>query len=243
MMKLHWSLLTFVLISSLAHAKLFKNSYIQFEVPDNWICLQEGVAWTCTPRGPYESKEAVIVLAAKVAGPDDNLNSFMVRLKQPKKITTKVGTLMPSTVMYARKDSLAGGDWIRAQHLGSEIQEYFTLYLATVKERLAILVSFSAEKGVYKKYNPIFEKAMQTLKIIASQELLFPKGKYDPQTGLLGIQATDGTLGTPDFAPLPEAGQRKSRIWIFGLLGLIAAAIAAYIYMQSSKGARKPSKK
>ncbi len=226
-----------------ASGKTFKNSYVSFEVPDTWICLQEGVAWTCTPRGPYESKEAVIVLAAKVAGADDTLSSFMVRLKQPKKITTKVGTLMPSTVMYSRKEMLAGTEWVRAQHLGSEIQEYFTLYLATVKERLAILVSFSAEKGVYKKYNPVFEKAMQTLKIVASQKLLFPKGQYNPQTGLLGIQPNQGTLGAADMAPLPQ-GQKKSgsKYLILILVGLIAAIVVAYLIMQN-RGSKKPAPK
>ena len=51
------------------NAKTFQNSYIAFEVPDDWTCAQEGVAWTCTPRNNPEAKEAVIVLAAKVAGP------------------------------------------------------------------------------------------------------------------------------------------------------------------------------
>src|SRR6266404_9720349 len=119
---------------STVHAKVFKNSYVSFEVPDNWTCLQEGVAWTCTPQNAVEAKEAVIVLAAKVAGTEDNLTNFLNFLRQPKKITTKVGTPMPSQVMSAQEQKLGDQKWIRAQHLGSEVQEYYTLYLATVKD-------------------------------------------------------------------------------------------------------------
>src|ERR1700742_2944041 len=123
-------------VATTANAKTFKNSYVSFEVPDNWTCLQEGVAWTCTPQNAVEAKEAVNILAAKVAGPADNLNNFLNFLKQPKKITTKVGTPMPSTVMSAAERQLGQQRWIQAQHLGSEVQDYYTLYLATVKDSL-----------------------------------------------------------------------------------------------------------
>src|ERR1700722_12017380 len=180
--------LAFLLIALSANAKVFKNSYVEFEVPDNWTCVQEGVAWTCTPQNPVEAKEAVIVLAAKVAGPEDNLNNFLNYLKQPKKITTKVGTPMPSTVMSAQERNLAGTRWIQAQHLGSEVQDYYTLYLATVKDALAILVSFSTEKGKYQVYNPIFDKAIKTLKIVANNQLLFPRNSTGGQGDVIGIQ-------------------------------------------------------
>src|SRR6266404_2792634 len=127
-------ILVLLCVAATANAKTFQNSYVSFEVPDNWTCLQEGVAWTCTPQNPIEAKEAVIVLAAKVAGPEDNLTNFLAFLRQPKKIVTKVGTPMPSQVMSAQEQNLGGQRWIRAQHLGSEVQEYYTLYLATVKD-------------------------------------------------------------------------------------------------------------
>src|SRR4051812_9389886 len=90
-------------LSVSVEAKTFKNSYVSFEVPEDWSCVQEGVAWTCVAQNPVDAKEAVIVLAAKVAGPEDNMQAFLNFLKQPKKITTKVGTPMPSQVMYAQE--------------------------------------------------------------------------------------------------------------------------------------------
>lgn len=223
-----------------AEAKTFQNSYVAFDVPDDWTCLQEGVAWTCTPQDALRSKEAVIVLAAKVAGPEDNLTAFLNYLKQPKQITTKVGTPMPSQVMYAQQRDLAGNRWVQAQHLGSEIQEYYTLYLATVKEQLAILVSFSAERNRYQAYNPVFDKAIKTLKIVANQQLLFPK-KMGGSADMIGIQgaATPQYLPPADL-PVPARSRGVSPLTIIGVL---AIALGGALYLYSRRGKRKSKKK
>lgn len=216
-----------------AEAKTFQNSYVSFEVPDNWNCLQEGVAWTCTPNGVIESKEAVIVLAAKVAGPEDNLNNFQTYLAQPKKITTKVGTPMPSQVMYSKPRQLANSQWVQAQHLGSEIQEYYTLYLATVKDQLAILVSFSSERNRYQVYNPIFDKAIKTLRITANKEMLFPKNKAGGGSDAIGINVP--LQGSEEFLPPPSAEKGSKWTMIFVGILLLAAAAIGYLYTTTRK--------
>lgn len=216
-----------------AEAKTFQNSYVSFEVPDNWNCLQEGMAWTCTPTGLAESKEAVIVLAAKVAGPEDNINNFKTFLAQPKKITTRVGTPMPSQVMYAKPRMVANTNWVQAQHLGSEVQEYYTLYLATVKDQLAILVSFSAERNRYQVYNPIFDKAIKTLKITANKELLFPKTKGGGAGDVIGINVPPP--GSDELMPPPNPGKEsKWTLIILGLFVFIALA-GGYVYSVTRK--------
>jgi hypothetical protein len=230
-----------LLVCASAEAKLFQNSYVSFEVPDNWTCVQEGVAWTCTPTGFNESKEAVIVLAAKVAGPEDSLPSFLAYLKQPKKIATKVGTPMPSQLMYANERMLAGTRWIQAQHIGSEIQEYITLYLATVKDHLAILVSFSAEQNHYKKYNPIFDHSMKTLKIVASNQLLFPKQKMNA-SDTIGIQMGANSAATPDMMPPPPARKKSIRPLIL-LFALVVAAGAGLYAFWTRRKKISPTKK
>lgn len=231
------------LLSVNAHAKTFQNSYVSFEVPDDWSCLQEGVAWTCTPVNPTASKEAVIVLAAKVAGPEDTLNNFQLFLKQPKKIITKVGTPMPSAVMYAQQRMLGGHNWVQAQHLSSEILEYYTLYLATVKDQLAILVSFSAEQNRFQVYNPIFDKAVKTLKIVANQKLLFPKNQQSNSSDVIGIQVPPNSMPGEDLMPPPELKKNSSKL-ILILIVLIAVGAAAYIFSTRRKkiSHRKSSK-
>ena len=228
------------LYAPIAQAKSFKNSYVSFEVPDDWTCVQEGVAWTCTPMKTPDAKEAVIVLAAKVAGPEDTIANFVTYLKQPKRITTKVGTPMPSQVMYAQPRTLAGTTWVQAQHVSSEIQDYYTLYLATVREQLAILVSFSAEKNNYQKYNAIFDHALKTLKITADQTVLFPKGRPINKADLVGIQpaaggpSLDGALAVPPpkkSTPAPLA------------LGVIAVVGVVVFILLRRRPAKKKSKK
>lgn len=233
-MKLAFLIFSLVICAS-AEAKVFQNSYVSFEVPDNWTCAQEGMAWTCTPSGFNESKEAVIVLAAKVAAPEDNLQNFLTYLKQPKKIATKVGTPMPSQLMYANERMLAGNRWIQAQHIGSEIQEYITLYLATVKDHLAILVSFSAEQNHYKTYNPIFDHAMKTLKIVASNQLLFPKQKMNP-SDTMGIQMAGGNSAvTPDMMPPPPLHKKSSRALVLLLILIVAVGAGVYAFWTRRK--------
>ncbi len=230
------TLLALLLPLTTAHGKEFKNSYVSFEVPDTWTCAQEGVAWTCTPKGPVDSKEAVIVLAAKVAGPEDNLVNFLTYLNAPKKLPTKVGTPMPSQVMYAQERTLAQTKWIQAQHLGSEIQEFYTLYLATVKEQLAILVSFSAEKSRYSKYNAVFDTAIKSMKIVASQQLLFPKNKIGANE-TIGIMPGGGPGGDSDMLPPPP--RKKSNFTLILLvLGIVVAGAAVYFTKR-----KKPKKK
>ncbi|HMN68868.1 MAG TPA: hypothetical protein PKC28_10055 [Bdellovibrionales bacterium] len=217
------------------NAKTFQNSYVSFDVPDDWNCLQEGVAWTCTPKNTVAAREAVIIIAAKVAGPEDNLGSFQNYLKKPKAIATKVGTPMPSKVMYAQPRSLAGHQWIQAQHLGSEIQDFYTLYLATVKAQLAILVSFSAQNGRYQVYNPVFDRAMKTLKIVASQELLFPKNQGGANSDVIGIAPQGGNVDMGDMMPPPEPKHPKNMMLIMIVLGAALAALAVFILGKRKK--------
>lgn len=236
------SALVFIFAFSIpAWAKTFQNSYVSFEVPDSWTCVQEGVAWTCTPTGPTESREAVIVLAAKVAGPEDNLVNFHTYLSQPKKLATKVGTPMPSNVMYSKERVLAGTKWIQAQHLGSEIQEFYTLYLATVKESLAILVSFSSEKTKYANYNPVFDRAMKTMKIVANNQLLFPKNKLNPTTDVIGISPGQQP-GQDDLLPPPPARRKSHFSLILLVLGLVIA-VSAVVFSRKNKKKSKPKPK
>lgn len=232
-----WSSILLLFASLSVEAKTFQNSYVSFEVPDNWTCLQEGVAWTCTPQNTVEAKEAVIVLAAKVAGPEDNLQNFLNFLKTPKKITTKVGTPMPSVVMSAQERVLADHKWVQAQHLGSEVQDYYTLYLATVKESLAILVSFSAEKGKYQTYNPIFDKAIKSMKIVANNKLLFPKNQQSNTSDIIGIQVPPGGAGSADEMMIPIPTKKKLNpkfVFVLMIFGL-AAVIGAYIFSTRRK--------
>jgi hypothetical protein len=228
-----------LMLAPSAGAKTFQNSYVSFEMPNNWACLQEGVAWTCTSTNVVEAKEAVIVLAAKVAGPEDTIPNFVNHLKQPKKITTKVGTPMPSTVMYAQKRTVSGMEWVQAQHVGSEIQDYYTLYLATVKDRLAILISFSAEKTKIGKYNPIFDGAIQSIKIVANQQLLFPKVQPGQNSNMMGLTPEQNQPLSPEaLRDVPQQAKKPNIAYIIGFL--ILGAMTALLVFKLTRRTKKP---
>jgi len=227
-------------LSGTASAKTFQNSYLSFEVPNNWTCAQEGVAWICNPTDYDTSKEALIVLTAKVAGPSDNLAAFKMVLSKPKSITSKVGTPVASVVNSTRERELAGEKWIQAQHMGSELKDHSTLYLATVIQNLAILVSFTAQQDKIAQYNPIFDKAMKTLKITASQKLLMASANNSASAAgeAIGIEALPtpapaaaAVTDTPKAAH-PRVPPLRTWMMILGALGLLGFAA---LYWRNSR--------
>jgi hypothetical protein len=231
-----------------AAAKTFQNSYVSFEVPNDWTCTQEGISWTCSPQAVAASKDALILVSCKVAGPEDNLTNFKNFLSQPRNIPSKVGTPMPSRVLYAQERVLDNTHWIQAQHLGSEVQDYYTLYLATVKAQLAILVSFHADKDRYQQYNPIFEHAMRTLKIVATQEYLFPKkaGAKGGSDGFAIQPVVPGkAMNAEDLMPPPERPRARGfgPVHLLGLLVILGIGMALYFSRRRNKSSpRKRTK-
>jgi len=216
-------------------AKTFSNSFLSFTLPDSWICNLEGVAWVCAPKGPKDENEAVIVMAAKVASPEDTLPNFLAYLQKPKTITSKVGTPVASQIMYAQERVLDNAKWVQAQHIGSEVADFYTLYVATVKEGLAILVTFSVDKAKAKLYNPIFDQAMKTLKITASKNLVF-KNTGAGGIGVFGV-VTDGQVNQEMMPPPPPRKSKKPLILL--MLGGAVLLLCAAFYLYKPKSRKK----
>lgn len=168
----------FVLILSLftlqnAEAKLFKNAYINFEMQDNWSCKLEQTEWVCRADDPVEAKEAVIVLTAKEKGPTDEFNIYENHMNSSVQSVSKSGVTLTSTVKYkAVTLKINDHPWLDGLHSDSEIQNYFTRYVATVKQNIAILITFSAHNRYYAKHSPNFDKTIQSLRIVATKDFL-----------------------------------------------------------------------
>src|SRR4051812_14401971 len=86
-----------------AHAKPFQNSYLRFELPDNWNCNQEGVSWVCAPINGMEAREALIISTAKLSGPEDNLKAFDAYLRKPKTLISNSKSSLSQPVSVDRK--------------------------------------------------------------------------------------------------------------------------------------------
>jgi hypothetical protein len=101
----------------------------------------------------------MMIMTAKEPGPDDSLAAYTEHLR--KIAPANGGTLVNGPVQV----SLQGTLWIDATLLGSEIPNYYTRYMATVKDDLAVLYTFSVHKSRYQDFVGVSTLAVQTLQV------------------------------------------------------------------------------
>lgn len=160
-------LLSAILMLTLnAKAVTFRNAYIAFEMQDNWSCQLEQTEWVCRSSDPVEAKEAVIILTAKEKGVTDRFHFYENHLNNPIATVTRGGESLTSILKYkAVTNKVNDQNWLDGLHQNSEVKHYFTRYLATVKENMAILVTFSAHNRHYAKHSANFNRTIQKLRI------------------------------------------------------------------------------
>jgi hypothetical protein len=242
------TLLMPLLISPVAVATTFRNSYVSFDLPDRWNCILEQTEYVCRAQtAGQESKEAVIILTAKEAGPADNLAAYEAHLKTPKSIPSLTGVPTQSQVVKVPViRNIHEHPWVDGFQLGSEIPNYYSRYMATLKDRIGILVTFSAHKKYYTKYANDFFKAIESLRVLVTAQSL-----NSGQSGLGGSGGLGSAINLPNDSGglgdeiAPEEGSggsgsglKKSML----LLGLVVAALGLYFFFKS-KSKDKPKRK
>lgn len=229
--------LAVILLSFSAHAKVFRNAYIAFEMPETWKCNLEQTEWVCRSEQTKESKEAIIILTAKEVGPTDTFSLYESHLNSPIAVSSRGGGMGQSKIVYKSKNVQVNDQtWIDSLHLGSEVPNYFTRYLATIKDKIAILVTFSAHKQYYTKYSQDFFKAVMSLRVIASKNLL-----AKPDLG--PIRPGSETLGAPIGSAMPADmmqgegmdGAKKSNKSLYLGGALLLAAVGAFLFLRARK--------
>jgi hypothetical protein len=148
-----------------AQAAKFSNQFTEFELPPGWTCNLEAAEWVCQNLDPAKSKEAIIVLAAKLKGDQDSLDQYLSYLKATKTFTSVSGKPMKSEPRFSSTKNLNGHPWVDALHLESEIPGFYTRYFATVKDDIAVLVTYSVAKAKYQEYQKAFDPMIATLKV------------------------------------------------------------------------------
>ncbi len=254
----HWLLIVLLTLSSVAHAKRFRNAYVSFELPPNWNCKLEGSEWVCENDFAGKTKEAIIILTAKEVGPTDTLSAYRAHLQTPRLLSGRKGQPTKSQVIHVKERMIANQMWIDGLHLGSEVGPYFTRYLAAIKERIAILVTFSAHKEHYTKYSGDFIRAVESLRVVATRDSMGDRGGGQGLAG--GPTGAPETIGAPigqGMAPLTSTGLPEERRGSGGSdalttylgLALIFGALGFYFYTRSKKRStakgsppRKPKK-
>ena len=230
-----FGLLAVMITSSMAHAEIFRNSYISFELPANWSCRSEGTEWVCFSKINKKAKEAIIILTAKEAGPADSFNFYETYLKQERTVPNAKGQPMKSKVLHVKKVGLAKHTWVDGMHLSSEIEDFYTRYLATVKQGLAIIVSFSAHKAYYTKYSSDFLRAIKSLKVVANRNLLAAPnaGQKGPTTNPFGGPTNLG--GNLNLDDPPKVSKSKNDLMGKVIGGILLLLIGAYFIFKKRK--------
>ena len=230
----------FLLTPQLSHAAKFANQFAEFELPPQWQCNLEGAEWVCQSTSEDKKRDAVIVLAAKLKGDQDSLDQYLSYLKATKNFTSASGKQVKSEPKYAKSINLNNQAWVDALHLESEIPGFYTRYLATVKQDIGILVTYSINKNKYQDYLNDFDNMVKTLKVFRKagginvapqnsnlfQEAQLPKG-ISSETVFPG-----GTINTNTDAGKKAAGQSSST-WI---LILLALGVVAFIIIKKKRG-------
>lgn len=147
--------------------KTFKTDYISFDLSDQWECAMDGSEYVCRPMSSEKRGDAIIIIAAKLPGKDDNVKAYYTYLQQSKKITDFKGQAFSSKVSFIKYKDIEGAQWVDAVHLSSELKNFYTRYLATVKSGLAILVTYSVARSRHNLYAAELNKMISSMKVIA----------------------------------------------------------------------------
>jgi len=226
-----------ILLTTAAHAKPFRNAYISFELPPSWNCNLEQTEWVCRSESSKESKEAIIILTAKEVGPTDSFQLYEGHLNSPITMNLKTGGTAESKIVYKAKTvQINDQPWIDGLHMGSEVPNYFTRYLATIKGKIAVLVTFSAHKQFYTKYSNDFFKAVMSLRVIETTNLRNNPEIRPGGGGALGPGSFQNAMPTDMANPddMNGGGKGSGKLGLLAI-ALILAAAGVYIFLKKRK--------
>lgn len=212
-----------ILFSQASLAKLFKNSFVSFELPSNWTCEVKGSTWNCSNQYEKKIKSAVIVLAAKEVGPQDSLDIYIKEISGKPGITIQGNKHFKAKKLQVKKTNINNQTWVDGLSYNSEAPDFYTRYLATIKKKISVLVTFTSHKDYYTVYVNDFMKAISSLKVLSPTDnkpkVAEPKATQYKDT----ISDNDIVDDIPDEEPIIEEPVdyfSKKNIGL-GLIGLV----------------------
>jgi hypothetical protein len=241
--KFWFSTLLFLFIASpSAHAIKFTNQFIEFELPFKWNCMLEGAEWVCQSTDDNKKRDGIIVLAAKLKGDQDDLLKYQDHLTKPRTFSAPNGKLITSQPKYARQIQLNGQPWVDSLHTESEIPGFYTRYLATVKEDIGILVTYSVNKAKFTDYQPQFEDMVKSLKAFRKRGAPIAANPADQSifnaansaiSNITGAQVFPNTQGG-GAAKQPKPKKEEDNTTLYLVLG--GAVVAFILYKRRKQG-------
>lgn len=226
----------------LAGAKTFRNDYLEFKISDRWNCQRQAIDWICRPQGVH-SPQALIIVTAKQTGPEDNLQNFFSYLSKPKAVAARGQAKITSEVIHTKQRDIFGHTWVEGLQLNSEVENFFTLYLATVKRGLSILVSLSVEKPIATLFNEDFTSVVQSLKIVADEQFLAQLDEIrGANGGPIGIPDKVLSSNPDDIGLISEGPSSARKILLYVLAGLLVIAVFYLGWLVSKKPNKRQKK-
>lgn len=144
-----------------ALAKSFANTYVSFDIPDDWQCSLEKTEYVCKPpAGPDGKYSMIVILTAKEVGPMDSPQLYIQHLQND--VGTKAGV---KTVRAPTSTLIGQVIWLDAIYLNSEVKNYQTRYLARTEGNLGVLVTFSAHRSVAKQAQAISDQIAKSVQV------------------------------------------------------------------------------
>lgn len=221
-----------------SQARLFQNSYVSFELPANWNCKVSGTEWVCKSTNPDQAKQAIIVLTAKEVGPNDNLPFYKKYLETPKVPKYRDGTAAaPSKLQHLKTLQISNHPWMDGLHMGSLLPNFYSRYLVTIKDKIAILVVFNAKKDVYTQYSKAFFDAINSLKVTVTSN-----------GGAKNIRGANESLGVDINSHMEEGdwndqnndvmgggAKKNSNTWLYGVALILAGAGIFFLLKKKKK--------
>jgi len=229
----------FSIVPIFSFAKVFSNSYVSFQLPPNWNCKVAGTEWVCRSSNNDQAKQAIIVLTAKEVGPNDNFAYYNQYLKVAKTPKNRDGTVATSSkVQHLKTLQIANHPWVDGLHLGSLLPNFYSRYLVTIKEKIAVLVTFSAKKEFYTLYSPHFFEAINSLRVTATANNKNMSGLKGPgeELGQLNVDMDSESWTGDDAAMSADAGTdgSNSNMLIYGA-ALLMIGGASYILIRKKR--------
>ena len=170
MKKYFFIFLSITFFCQLSSAKLFKNSFVSFELPSSWKCELAGSTWNCSNQYEKKVKSAVIILAAKEVGPQDSLDIYIKEISNKPGVTIQGNKHFKAKKLQVKKTTINNQIWVDGLSYNSEAPDFYTRYLATIKNKISILVTFTSHKDYYTVNANDFLKAISSLKVLSPQD-------------------------------------------------------------------------
>lgn len=198
-----FAMLFLISLTQNAFAGKFANQFTEFELPAGWTCGLEKVTWVCQHMEDKKKREALIVLGAKIRGPQDSMEQYQNRLSAAKNYTTADGKSVTSEAKFIKSVQINGHPWIDALHSQSEVPGFMTRYFATIEQNIGVLVTFSVENDKYSQYVTDLTKAMNSLKVF--KKSAGPAAAVAFQNTQIPTKVeSDTVFGTPQALPKDE---------------------------------------